>query len=199
VPGLLIKRPIKEGQLVANGEIIAEHRSDEYRTRLASLTDQLEGAEVALRTIKGGDRPEQRVRLESDFRAVEACLAGEKARSDRSSELVDTGAIARVEFKCVKAAYRVAKEELKASQQALEIGRVGRSEDIEAREAEVRGLEARCLRRPFSLMTAPSKPRLLASSPSDSSMSVRASTSASPTSASSPLMSLMLQWMCPRP
>ena len=40
-------------------------------------------------------------------------------------------------------AYRVAQEDHKAALQMLEMGTIGREEDIEAREAEVRALEGR--------------------------------------------------------
>src|SRR5215467_14540677 len=42
VPGLLIKLPVKEGQKVAKGEVIAELRTDEFQARLTALQGQLD-------------------------------------------------------------------------------------------------------------------------------------------------------------
>ena len=37
VPGLLVKLPVKEGQRVAKGEVIAQLRQDEFQARLKAL------------------------------------------------------------------------------------------------------------------------------------------------------------------
>ena len=41
VPGLLVKLPVREGQQVAKGGVIAELRQDEFRARLEALRGQL--------------------------------------------------------------------------------------------------------------------------------------------------------------
>jgi RND family efflux transporter MFP subunit len=57
--------------------------------------------------------------------------------------MLRTQAISRQEFDRAETAYRVAQEDYKAARQMLEMGTIGREEDIEAREAEVRALEGR--------------------------------------------------------
>src|SRR5262245_13481364 len=65
VPGLLVKLPVKEGQRVAKGEVIAQLRKDEFQARLKALQGQLDKARAALRALQAGERPEQRLRLEA--------------------------------------------------------------------------------------------------------------------------------------
>jgi RND family efflux transporter MFP subunit len=143
VPGLLVKLPVKEGQKVAKGEVIAELRQDEFRARLKALQGQLDQARAALRALQAGERLEQRLRLEAQLRAAEAKLANARAEFDRTARLVQSGAVAREEHERAETAYRVAQEEHKAARQMLEKGTIAREEDIEAQEAAVRGLEGR--------------------------------------------------------
>jgi RND family efflux transporter MFP subunit len=143
VPGVLVKLAVKEGQKVAKGKVIAQLRQKEFKAQLKALQGQLDRARAALRALQAGERPEQRRRLESQVRAAEAELANARAEFERSARLVRTRAVSRAEHERHKTAYRVAQEEYEAARQMLEKGTVARTEDIEAKEAEVRGLEGR--------------------------------------------------------
>jgi multidrug efflux pump subunit AcrA (membrane-fusion protein) len=88
VPGLLVKLPVKEGQKVAKGEVIAQLRQDEFQARLKTLQGQLDQARAALRALEAGERPEQIQRLDAQVRAAEAKLANGKAEFDRNSRLI---------------------------------------------------------------------------------------------------------------
>jgi RND family efflux transporter MFP subunit len=143
VPGLLVSLPVKEGQKVSHGEVIAQLRPDEFQARLKALQGQLGQAQAALRALQSGERPEQILRLEAQVRATEAKLANARAESDRATRLLRSGAVAREEQERAATAYRVAREEHQAARQMLEKGTIAREEDIEAKEAEVRGLEGR--------------------------------------------------------
>jgi RND family efflux transporter MFP subunit len=143
VSGLLIELPVKEGQRVSKGEMIARLRQDEFQARLKALKGQLEQSRAGLRALQSGERPEQRLRLEAQVRAAEAKLANARAEFDRSARLVRSGAVSRSDFELAETAYRVAREEHQAALQLLEKGTIAREEDIEAKEAEIRGLEGR--------------------------------------------------------
>jgi multidrug efflux system membrane fusion protein len=143
VPGLLVNLPVREGQKVAKGEVIARLRQDEFQARLKALQGQLDQARAQRRAARSGERPEQQLRLEAQARAAEAKLANARADFERNSRLIRSGGVARADFEASETAYRVAQEDLRAARQSLEKGTVGREEDIEAREAEVRGLEGR--------------------------------------------------------
>lgn len=143
VPGLLVNLPVRAGQKVTKGEIIAQLRLDEYEARLASLKGQLEGARVALRAMREGDRPEERLRQDTQVRAAEARLANAQAQFDRYEQLIQTNAISRKQFELGETNLRIAQEDLQAAIQTREMALVARVEDIEAKEAEIRGLEGR--------------------------------------------------------
>jgi multidrug efflux pump subunit AcrA (membrane-fusion protein) len=145
VPGLLVKLPVKEGQRVAKGEVIAQLRRDEFQARLKSLQGQLDQARAGLRALRAGERPEQRLRLESQVREAGAQLAKARAEFERARRLIQARppAISRADFDLAETGYRVAQERHQAARQMLEKGMIAREEDIEAMEAEVRGLEGR--------------------------------------------------------
>lgn len=143
VPGLLVKLPVKEGQKVAKGEIIAQLRQEEFESRLTTLKSQLDQSRAALRALLAGDRPEERLRREADVRAAEARLANARSEFERSANLLRSNATSKQDFQRTETQYSIAQEDLKGARQLLEIGTIAREEDIDAREAEVRGLEAR--------------------------------------------------------
>jgi RND family efflux transporter MFP subunit len=143
VSGLLVKLPVKEGQKVVKGELIGQLRQDEFQARLKSLQGQLDRARAALRALRAGERPEVQQRLEAEVRAAEAKLANARVEVNRSRRLINARAIPRSEHDAAETTYRVAQEDYNAARQTLEKGTVARAEDIEAKEAEVRGLEGR--------------------------------------------------------
>jgi multidrug efflux system membrane fusion protein len=76
-------------------------------------------------------------------RAAELEMANARAEFNRASRLMPSQAISRSDFERAETNYRVARETHAAARQSLEKGVIARAEDIEAKEAEVRGLEAR--------------------------------------------------------
>ncbi len=143
VPGLLVNFPVTEGQKIAKGELIGQLRQDEFQARLTSLQGQLDQSRAALTALRAGERPEERLRRESQVRAANARLANARAELDRAAQLVQNRVIPRAEFELIETAYQVAQEDRQAAIQMAEKGVIGREEDIHAREAEVRGLEGR--------------------------------------------------------
>jgi RND family efflux transporter MFP subunit len=159
VSGLLTQFPVKEGQKVAKGELIAQLRPDEFRARLENLQGQLDQARAALQALQAGERPEERRRREAQVRAAEARLANARADLDRAEQLAPTRAMSRAEFERYETTYRVTQEDLKAARESLSAAQAGREEDIAAVEAQIRGLEARVVEANIELqdttLTAP--------------------------------------------
>ena len=143
VSGLLVKLPVKEGQRVAKGEVVAQLRQDEFQARLKAVQGQVDQARATLDALQAGERPEERLRREAQLRAAEAKLANAKTEFDRYGRLIKTNAVSRAEYELSETAYRVAQEEQKAALQMLEKGGTSRKEDIDAQEAQVRTLEGR--------------------------------------------------------
>jgi RND family efflux transporter MFP subunit len=143
VAGLLIDFPVKEGQAITKEGLIGQLRPDEFQARVTALQGQLDQARAGLAALQAGERPEERLRRESQVRAAEARLTNARADLDRGRQLVQGRTITRADFDRMEATFRVAEEELNSAIQLNEKALIGREEDIQAREAEVRGLEGR--------------------------------------------------------
>ncbi|HKF66341.1 MAG TPA: efflux RND transporter periplasmic adaptor subunit [Vicinamibacterales bacterium] len=143
VPGLLIKEPGKEGQKVARDQIIAQLRQEEFQARLTAAESQLEQAQATLSALKAGERSEEQMRRESQLRAAQAKVANAKTEYERYSRLLQSSAVSRSDYELAQTTYRIAQEEEQAARQVVEKGAAARSEDVEAQEAVVRGLESR--------------------------------------------------------
>lgn len=143
VPGILVKLPVKEGDRVAEGDVIAQLRQDEFQARLDSLEADLDRARATLAALMAGERPEEQLRREAQVRQADARLTNARADLDRASRLISTRAISQAEFDRTQAAYQVAVEDHQSAIQLAELATVAREEDIMANEATVRGLEAR--------------------------------------------------------
>lgn len=143
IPGLLVRLPVKEGQKVAKGEVVAQLRQDEFQARLKSVQGELDQSRATLSALRLGERPEERLRREAQLRAAEAKLSNAKTEFERYGRLVKTSAVSRAEYELSETAYRVAQEDQKAALQLVEKGGISRKEDIDAQEAQVRTLEGR--------------------------------------------------------
>jgi RND family efflux transporter MFP subunit len=143
VSGLLVDFPVKEGQEVAKGALIAQLRPDTFEANLLALKNELKKAQALLSALRSGERPEERLRLEANVRANEAKFANAQTEFNRSLKLFQAKAMARADYDLAVTAYRVAHEDLEAARRMLEQGTIAREEDIQAKEATVRALEAR--------------------------------------------------------
>ena len=143
VPGVLINLPVKEGQNVAKGEIIAQLRPDEFEARLETAQGQLDQAKATLAALRLGERPEEQLRREAAERAAAAKVANAKTEFERYARLLRTSAVSQSDYELAQTNYRVAQEEHQAALQLLQKGTAARKEDIDAQEAVVRGLEGR--------------------------------------------------------
>jgi RND family efflux transporter MFP subunit len=154
VPGLLVSLPVKEGQKVAEGELIGQLRQEDFQNPLNAAQAQLDQARARLRSLQAGERPEERARRESNVRAAEARLANARVEHERNVRLRSTRAITQAEYDLTETTYRVAQEEYLAARQLLEKATIARTEDLEAQEADVRGLEARVVEASLRLADA---------------------------------------------
>jgi RND family efflux transporter MFP subunit len=143
VSGLIVQLPVKEGQKVKKGDLIAQLREDEFRARLKALQGELDQARAVLKKLLAGERPEEQARREAGVRAAEAKLANARAEYDRDRRLLARRSIAPADYERSRTALQVAEEGYEAARQILEKGTVGREEDIQAKEAAVQGLEGR--------------------------------------------------------
>jgi RND family efflux transporter MFP subunit len=143
VDGLLDKLPVREGQKVAKGDVIAQLRQKDFTNQLAIVQGELDKARKTLKALQAGERPEEKLRREAQLRAAEAKLANARTDFERDRRLRQSRAVAPEAVQRSETALRVAQEEYRQAQQTLEMAGMAREEDIQAKEAAVRGLEAR--------------------------------------------------------
>ena len=143
VPGLLVELPVREGQRVAQGDLVARLRPDEFQARLNALQGQLARARADLQGLQAGARPEEQQRLEAQLRSADATLANARVDLDRATQLLRSQTISRLEFDRSDTAFRVALENRQAARASLDKSLTGREEDILAKQSEIAGLEAR--------------------------------------------------------
>ena len=159
VPGLLVDLPVREGQRVAQGDLVARLRPDEFQARLDALQGQLARARADLQGLQAGARPEEQLRLEAQLRSADATLANARVDLDRATQLLRSQTISRLEFDRADTAFRVALENRQAARASLDQSLTGREEDILAKQSEVAGLEARVVEAGIQLadtaLTAP--------------------------------------------
>lgn len=141
VAGLIVSLPVREGQKVVKGDVVAQLRQDDFKARLAALQGQLDRSRADLQSLLGGVRPEERLRLEAQLRSTEATLANARSEFRSAEQLIRTRAISRLEFERAETAVSVAQENMESARQTLEAGLMARQEDVQAMEAVVRGLE----------------------------------------------------------
>lgn len=143
VPGLLVSLPVREGQQVAKNDVIAHLRQEEFQARVDALQAQLDRARTDRKALLAGVRPEERLRLESQVRSAEATLVNARTELGRATQLLRSRTISRVEFDRAETTYNVAVENFEAARQTLEQSAIARDEDVQAKEAEIRRIEAR--------------------------------------------------------
>jgi RND family efflux transporter MFP subunit len=143
VSGVIVKLPVKEGKRVARGDLIAQLREDDFRARLKERQGELDRARAVLKSLKRGERPEEKRRREAKLRAAEAKLSNARTEYQRDRRLLANRAVSREEADRSKTAFRVAQQEFAAAREVSEKGAIAREEDIQAKEATVRGLEGR--------------------------------------------------------
>jgi multidrug resistance efflux pump len=115
---------------VAQGDLVARLRPDEFQARLDALQGQLARARADLQGLQAGARPEEQLRLEAQLRSVDATLANARVDLDRATQLLRSQTISRLEFDRADTAFRVALENRQAARASLDQSLTGREEDI---------------------------------------------------------------------
>lgn len=141
VAGVITELPVKEGQNVAAGDVIAQLRTDEFQARLEAIKGRLDRARAELQTALAGERPEERLRREADVRSARARLANAQTEYERYARLLPGRAISRAQYEQAETAVQVAEESYQVSLQILEKAGMAREEVVLARRADLRGLE----------------------------------------------------------
>jgi multidrug efflux system membrane fusion protein len=143
VQGTLIKLPVKEGQDVKKGALLARLDPRDYKTNLAKVKSAIAQARAQLKAMKAGARPEDVRVLQAEISAAKARFQEAKQQYERYQNLWKKRVISKAEYDRQESAYNVATAQLNTSRQNMKKGKAGaRKEDIEAMESNIRGLIA---------------------------------------------------------
>ncbi len=143
VSGQIIDLPIRSGQNVKKGDVIAELDKRDFTAEITRLNSQLEQAEAQLAASKSGARVEDVAALEAAVNAVEAQVQAARDQLTRSKQLFERRVVAKAKVDQDTTALRVAEAELEAKKQELAKGTAGaRAEEVTAQEAAIKGLRS---------------------------------------------------------
>ncbi|NQT12354.1 MAG: efflux RND transporter periplasmic adaptor subunit [Planctomycetes bacterium] len=143
VSGPLVALPVEVGDVVKKGDLLATIDPIDFQVDVENSEGKLARAQANLEAMRAGARPEELEQLKA---AVQKSKAGtELAESDfkRAAELIKTKTVSQAEYDEKLQARDHAAAELRQAEEALQIGVSGaREEDIRAKEAEVKSLQA---------------------------------------------------------
>lgn len=143
VSGPLVELPIRRGQEVEAGQVIAQIDPRDFRTNLERIASRLEQAQAELGAMKAGAREEVIRQLEAQVAAAKSEEKNAGIELGRIQKLFDEQVVSESDLDEAKLRVEIAQQKVAAAEEQLREGRKGaRAEDIQAKEAQVRGLEA---------------------------------------------------------
>jgi len=143
VSGPLVSLPVDVGSTVKKGDVIASIDPRDFQTALDTNQGNLERAKANLLAMERGARPEEIEQLKAVVAQAEASYKQASAEHERNTNLVKTGAASQSDVDISLARMERTAAEVKAAQEDLNIGLKGaRQEDLDAKRAEIKALEA---------------------------------------------------------
>jgi len=134
---------VREGQWVEAGEPIATLSVRSHRRDLEAARGRLEKAQAELRLVEQGARPEEIARVLAAVKKAETSVAWSRPHAERFTRLYRDGLISQNDYEIALRQRDMDAARLNGSIADLNLAESGaRREQIEALEAQVRGLEA---------------------------------------------------------
>lgn len=166
VSGRIVELPIRAAAQVKKGDVIAQLDTRDFKAEVARLENQLTQANAQLSAMTTGARSEDIASLEASVTAAEAQVKAAKDQVERTRSLFDQGIVTKSKLDGDLTNLEVTEAQLEAQKQELIKGQSGsRSEEVEAQQAAVKGLQVQLntakdnlsdttLRAPFDGMVA---------------------------------------------
>lgn len=143
VSNRLNELPVKNGQYVHKGDIIAALDARDFEIARKSITGRLDEARANLKAMQAGARNEDIKSLEASLKAVRVANEEARLQYERYEQLYNMGAVAKADLDRARSRRQEAAGSVKSLEMDLEKALAGaRSEDIEAMEARINSLEA---------------------------------------------------------
>lgn len=142
--GRLIEFSAVQGERVEEGTPIGRLDPREWEAREAQIASELDSARAVLLQMQRGARAEDVERLKASLSARRAEASEASVQLDRLTKLFAERAISKSELDKAQLAFDVATANAAAVDLELQVAQNGaRPEELEAKEAQIRGLEAR--------------------------------------------------------
>lgn len=143
VSGPLVSLPVDVGTQARKDDVVAKIDPRDFQTALDSAQGNLSRAQANLLAMERGARPEEIEQLKATLAQAEANYRQAVADHQRSENLFPRGAVSRAEFDATAARQETTAAQVTKAKEDLNIGLKGaRKEDLEAKRAEIKALEA---------------------------------------------------------
>ncbi len=141
VSGKIAEIPVKSGQPVKAGDVLARLDTRDLENALASAQAAYNVGLKDLEVLKKGARPEEIAELEAQVAAAAAQRKQSQTEYERAKELFDSGLISKNDFDRSSTQRNVVGSNVDSISQTLARARAGaRPEEIQGEEARVAGL-----------------------------------------------------------
>jgi len=143
VSGPLVSLEVDVGSAVKQGDVVAALDPRDFQAALDSQQGNLERARANLTAMERGARPEEIEQLKAAVAEAEATYRQAYSEYERNAEAIKTRAISMSQFDLSRAHAERTAAQVRVAREALNIGMAGaRPEDLEAKRAEIKALEA---------------------------------------------------------
>ena len=143
VSGPLITLPVKVGDRVDRGDLLAAIDPTDYQTALDLAKSNLNRAKAELLAMERGARPEEIVQLKAALAESHATYKQAQAEYERMATLLPDKVVSKSTYDLALAKRDRTVAQVKGAEEDLRIGQKGaREEDIQAKQAEISALQA---------------------------------------------------------
>jgi len=143
VSGPLVSLPVDVGTQVKKGDVVAAIDPKDFQAALDSAQGNLSRAQANLLAMERGARPEEVAQLKAAVAEAEASYRQALAEYERNAKLLASKAVSRSDYDISLARRDRSAAQVTKAKEDLNIGIKGaREEDLEAKRAEIRALEA---------------------------------------------------------
>lgn len=144
VSGRIVELPVKAGQAVSAGELLARLDARDYENALATAKAAYDAGQKDLALLKIGARTEDIAELEAKSASAAAQVRQAQAELDRARNLFNSGLISKNDLDRASTQRDVVGASLEGISQAVAKARAGaRLEEIQAEESRLEGLLAK--------------------------------------------------------
>jgi HlyD family secretion protein len=115
--GIIRQIPVKEGDRIRRGQVLAQLEDEDYRARVAEAEAQLRLKEAAFERVKNGAREQERLQAQAAVQQAEAVKQNACVERDRTRALYQAGTISREQRDSAEQACGVAMAQMEQAHQ----------------------------------------------------------------------------------